>query len=69
MPSRRYCTAGEVVADPTPSQSRTVHLEYRFDRLLPDKLVQAYELLASDRRRSTAPSPQLASCQEKVVNE
>jgi len=68
VPSRRYCTAGEVVADQTPSQSRTVHLEYRFDRLLPDKLVQAYELLASDRCSSIAPSPQPASCQE-VVNE
>src|SRR5208337_5029262 len=30
-------------------QLRTVHLEYRFDRLLPDKLVQAYDLLVSDR--------------------
>ena len=49
MPSRRYCTAGEVVADLRRSQSRTVHLEYRFDRLLPDKLVQAYELLAVGR--------------------
>ena len=37
------------MADPTPSQSRTVHLEYRFDRLLPDKLVQAYDLLVSDQ--------------------
>jgi hypothetical protein len=36
--------------------------------LLPDKLVQAYELLAADRRRSIAPSPQPASRQE-VVNE
>ena len=68
MPSRRYCTAGEVVADPTRSQSRTVHLEYRFDRLLPDKLVPANELLASDRRWPIAPSLQPASCQE-VGNE
>ena len=60
MPSRRSCTAGEVVADPTPSQSRTVHLEYRFDRLLPDKLVQAYELLVPDRRWSMAPDQQSA---------
>src|SRR5207302_6243259 len=68
VPSCRSCTAVEVVAEPTPSQSRTVHLEYHFDRLLPDKLVQAYELLASDRCSSIAPSPPHASCQE-VVND
>ena len=42
------------------------HLEYHFDRLLPDKLAQAYELLASDRCWSIAPSPQPASCPEVV---
>jgi predicted amidophosphoribosyltransferase len=56
------------VAEPPPRQARTVLLEYRFDRLLPDKLVQAYELLASDRCWSIAPSSPTASCQE-VVNE
>jgi hypothetical protein len=44
MLSRRSCTVGEVVADRTRSPSRTVHLEYHFDRLLPDKLAQTYEL-------------------------
>jgi hypothetical protein len=32
-------------------------MEYRFDRLLPDKLVQAYELLASDRLREFSGTP------------
>jgi hypothetical protein len=27
-----------------------VHLEYRFDRLLPDKLAQVYEVLVPDHR-------------------
>ena len=38
------------------SPSRLRHgpfsLEYRFDRLLPDKLAQAYQLLVPDRRRN-----------------
>lgn len=49
-----------------PPHQRTLHLEYRFDRLLAEKLVQAYELLIPDKRWATA--GELASRQE-VVNE
>ena len=30
----------------------TCRLEYRFDRLLPDKLAQVYQLLVPDKRRA-----------------
>ena len=53
------------MADRPPVQ-RTLHLEYRFDRLLAQKLVQAYELLIPDKRRPAGGEP--ASRQE-VVNE
>ena len=39
------------MAEPKPVAARTVQMEYRFDRLLPDKLAQAYHLLVPDRRR------------------
>lgn len=54
MPSRRYCIAGEVVADRPPGGHRSLRLEYQFDRLLPEKLAQAYELLVPTRGRPTA---------------
>jgi flavin-dependent dehydrogenase len=53
------------VADRPPVQ-RTLHLEYRFDRWLAEKLEQAYELLIPDKRWPAAGEP--ASRQE-VVNE
>jgi hypothetical protein len=53
------------VADRPPAQ-RTLYLEYRFDRLLAQKLVQAYELLIPDKRWPAGGEP--ASRQE-VVNE
>ncbi len=34
------------------SRQRTLQLEYRFDRLLSDKLAHVYELLVPDRRQS-----------------
>ena len=68
MPFRRYCTAGRSWLPRRAVRPAPSILEYHFDRLLPDKLVQGYELLASDRRWPIAPSPQPVSCQE-VVNE
>jgi len=41
----------EGVAERGTGRPCTIHLEYRFDRLLPGKLEQAYELLVPDRRR------------------
>ena len=32
-------------------RQRTLQLEYRFDRLLPDKLAHVYQLLVPDRRQ------------------
>ena len=54
------------MADRPPVQ-RTLHLEYRFDRLLPEKLVQAYELLLPDKRWPAA--SERASRQEMVNDE
>jgi site-specific DNA recombinase len=42
------------VADRPPSRQRTLRLEYPFDRLLGEKLAQAYELLVPEQVRSTA---------------
>jgi hypothetical protein len=53
------------VADRPPVQ-RTLHSEYRFDRLLAEKLVQAYELLLPDQRWPTAGEP---AGRPEVVNE
>jgi hypothetical protein len=46
-----FCHEGEVVAEPKPVPQRTLQLEYRFDRLLPEKLAQAYRVLVPDKRR------------------
>ena len=40
----RCCREGEVVAEPKPIRATHLQLEYRFDRLLPDKLAQAYQV-------------------------
>jgi hypothetical protein len=53
------------VADRPPVQ-RTLHLEYRFDRLAVQKLVQAYELLIPDQRRPAAGE---GGSRQEVVNE
>lgn len=53
------------MADRPPVQ-RTLVLEYRFDRLLAEKLVQAYELLIPDRRWPTAGEPR---SRQEMVNE
>jgi hypothetical protein len=39
------------VGEPKPSRQRAVQLEYRFDRLLPDKLAHVYQLLVPDKRQ------------------
>jgi site-specific DNA recombinase len=46
------------VAEPKPAKPRTLQWEYRFDRLLSEKLAQAYQVLVPDQRRplSTAES-------------
>lgn len=53
------------MADRPPVQ-RTLVLEYRFDRLLAEKLVQSYELLIPDRRWPTAGEP---GSRQEVVSE
>lgn len=53
------------MADRPPVQ-RTLHLEYRFDRLLAEKLVQAYELLIPDKRWPAAGE---ARSRQEVMNE
>ena len=51
----------------TDSEHRTIQLEYRFDRLLVEKLAQAYEVLVPERcgpvNRTHAP------CQEALNDE
>jgi hypothetical protein len=39
------------VGEPKSTWQRTLQLEYRFDRLLPDKLAPVYQLLVPDRRQ------------------
>ena len=39
------------MGEPRSNRPRTCRLEYRFDRLLPDKLAQVYQLLVPDKRR------------------
>ena len=41
------------MAEPKPVRQRTLQLEYRFDRLLPAKLTQIYQMLVPDKRWST----------------
>jgi hypothetical protein len=53
------------VADRPPVQ-RTLLREYQFDRLLAEKLVQAYELLLPDKRWPTAEEP---GSRQEVVSE
>ena len=40
------------MAEPRSAATRRLQLEYRFDRLSPDKLAQAYHLLVPERRRA-----------------
>ena len=37
------------MGEPKPIRPRTLQLEYRFDRLLPDKLAHVYQLLVPDQ--------------------
>ena len=39
------------MGEPKPVRRRALQLEYRFDRLLPDKLAQVYQLLVPDKRQ------------------
>lgn len=57
------------MADRPPVQ-RTLHLEYRLDRLLAEKLAQAYELLLSDKRwPATGASTAEPAGPQEVMNE
>ena len=40
------------MGEPKPVRQRALQLEYRFDRLLADKLVHVYQLLVPERRQS-----------------
>jgi len=44
------------VGEPRSNRPRTCRLEYRFDRLLPEKLAQVYQLLVPEKRRPVAGS-------------
>src|SRR5580693_713923 len=48
----RCCREGEGVGEPKPIRQRSLQLEYRFDRLSPDKLAHVYQLLVPDRRQA-----------------
>src|SRR5712691_11983964 len=52
-PCWRCYPEGAGVAEPKPTSRRALQLEYRFDRLLPDKLAQVYQALVPDKRWST----------------
>jgi hypothetical protein len=39
------------MAEPKPPKPRTLQLEYRFDRLLSEKLAHTYQVLVPDKRR------------------
>ena len=41
------------MGEPKPTRPHTLKLEYRLDRLLPEKLAQAYQLLVPEQRRPT----------------
>jgi len=41
------------VGEPKRTRHHTLKLEYRLDRLLPEKLAQAYQLLVPEQRRPT----------------
>jgi hypothetical protein len=47
----RCCPEGEGVGEPQARRQRALQLEYRFDRLLPDKLAHVYQLLVPDRHQ------------------
>src|SRR5450432_36977 len=47
----RAAYEGEGVDEPKPIRQHTLQLEYRFDRLLPDKLAHVYQLLVPDLRQ------------------
>ena len=41
------------MGEPKPTRPHILKLEYRLDRLLPEKLAQAYQLLVPEQRRPT----------------
>ena len=69
MPSRRYCIAGEVVADRPPGRPWMLRLEYQFDRLLPEKLAQAYELLVPARVPAAGAATGQPGGEQEVLND
>jgi hypothetical protein len=58
------------VAEAKPLSPRSLQLEYRFDRLLSDKLAQAFQLLVPDQRRPVStPVPNCAPQSSEVSDE
>ena len=58
------------MAEPKPASRRALQLEYRFDRLLPDKLAQVYQALVPDKRWSTGGVlPAMAKLRLEVIDE
>ena len=45
------------MGEPKPIRRRSLELEYRFDRLLPDKLAHVYQLLVPDKRQPIGGEP------------
>lgn len=58
------------MAEARPLPPRSIQLEYRFDRLLSDKLAQVFQLLVPDQRRAvTKAIPNLAAQTLEVSSE
>ena len=58
------------MGEPKPIRQRTLQLEYRFDRLSPDKLAHVYQLLVPDRRQPIGgESPKLTNTTTGVKDE
>ncbi len=47
--------------EPRSNRPRACRLEYRFDRLLPEKLAQVYQLLVPEKRRPVAGNAETAA--------
>jgi hypothetical protein len=59
---------GEVVAESKPPKPRTLQLEYRFDRLLSEKLAHAYQVLVPDKRRPLTTAESTCVTQPLEIN-
>src|SRR5207245_8046682 len=61
-----FCRGGQSVADRPRGRRHTIRLEYRFDRLFPEKLEQVYEMLLPDQRWLVASADSQANQEEKL---